>query len=74
MHQVKTLEPVSGGELAKQHHQRKTILESVQSFSHGGLKHSEVKEHNTLPDVQTLKVEKEHEIFIQGVQGFEHKG
>lgn len=49
----------------------KDVIEGIERFDPGNLKHAETQERNRLPDIQVLKQEKAHKDLIDSVECFD---
>jgi len=67
---VKTKEPMSGAEVAKNEFAHQKAADAVKEFDKGQLKHADTNEKNSLPDSETIKAESEHIKFKQGIETF----
>jgi len=70
---VKTQEPLSGVELLKHELTHKAIGEELGTFDKEMMKPIDVTEKNVLPDIETLKTEKNRENLLKGVEEFSHE-
>lgn len=68
---VKTREPLSGAEVAKNEFAHGKAADEVKDFDKGQLKHAETQEKNSLPDSENIKAETEHMKFKEGIETFE---
>jgi len=68
---VKTREPLSGVEVAKNELHRQKAADAVKEFDKTQLKHAETQEKNSLPDSENIKAESEHIKFKEGIERFE---
>merc|ERR1740129_794247 len=67
---VKTMEPASGADMAKQELTHKSMVESLEAFDHSALKNTIPLEKDSLPDAQTIKSERERFDLLKGVEEF----
>jgi len=68
---VKTREPLSGAEVAKNELDRQKAADAVKDFDKSQLKHADTQEKNSLPDSENIKAESEHIKFKEGIETFE---
>jgi len=68
---VKTKEPASALELAKNEMSHRNSLDLVKAHDPNSLNHVETAEKNPLPDMDSIKAEAEHMKFKEGIEGFE---
>merc|ERR1712112_390118 len=68
---VSPKEPLGGAELLKQELTHSQVLEKVEGFDMGGLRHSEVVERINLPDEATIQAEKTHVQHLATIGAFD---
>jgi len=68
---VSPKEPLGGAELLKQELTHSQVLEKVEGFDMGGLRHSEVVERINLPDEATIQAEKTHVEHLATIGAFD---
>jgi len=68
---VKTREPASGAEVAKNQLAHQKAADAVSDFDKGQLKHVDTQEKNPLPSNDAIKAETEHMKFKEGIETFE---
>merc|ERR1719189_1948444 len=68
---VSSKEPLGGAELLKQEMTRAQVLEKVEGFDLGGLRHNEVVERINLPDEATIQAERTHVEHLATIGAFD---
>jgi len=68
---VSPKEPLGGAELLKQELTHSQVLEKVEGFDMGGLRHSEMVERINLPDEATIQAEKTHVQHLATIGAFD---
>merc|ERR550517_2453051 len=68
---VSPKEPLGGAELLKQELMHSQVLEKVEGFDMGGLRHSEMVERINLPDEATIRAEKTHVQHLATIGAFD---
>lgn len=71
---VSVKEPVGGAELVRQELGHKAVQEEIGAFGREGLRATEVREKNVLPDQQEIAEEREKVEHLAGIEGFDTEG